>query len=60
VQSEADHYELLARYIEVFGLTGALRALSADPDDCRDFAKRYNGPAYEKNRYHVKLAEAMK
>jgi len=60
VQSEADHYELLVRYIEVFGLTGALRALSADPDDCRDFAKRYNGPAYEKNRYHVKLAEAMK
>lgn len=60
VQSEADHYEMLVRYIEVFGLTGALRVLSADPDDCREFAKRYNGSGYERNAYHVKLAEAMK
>jgi hypothetical protein len=59
IQSEADHYEMLVRYIEKFGLLTALRSLSDDPDDCRDFAKRYNGSAYASNNYHVKLAEAM-
>lgn len=60
VQSEADHYELLVRFIEAFGLTAALRALSPDPETCRDFAMRYNGAGYEANRYHTKLAEAVK
>ena len=59
VASEAAHYELLARYIEVFGLVDELRALSANRDDCRAFAKAYNGPAYEKYAYHTKLAAAM-
>lgn len=59
VQSEADHYEMLVRYIEKFGLQTAIRSLSTDPDDCRDFAKRYNGGAYERNDYHTKLAKAM-
>ncbi|WP_337192532.1 N-acetylmuramidase domain-containing protein [Novosphingobium silvae] len=59
VASEAAHYELLARYIEVFGLTDELRALSRDPDDCRAFAQGYNGPAYAVGGYHQKLARAM-
>lgn len=59
VQSEADHYEMLVRYIEAFGLREELQALSTNPDDCRAFAKGYNGPAYERNDYHSKLAEAM-
>jgi len=59
VQSEADHYEMLVRYIEAFGLREELQALSANPDDCRAFAKGYNGPAYERFDYHEKLAEAM-
>lgn len=59
VASEAAHYELLARYIEAFGLTDELRALSRDPDDCRTFAKGYNGPAYAVGGYHQKLARAM-
>ncbi|MYL99561.1 DUF3380 domain-containing protein [Novosphingobium sp. FGD1] len=59
VASEAAHYELLARYIEAFGLTDELRALSRDPDDCRAFAKGYNGPAYAQGGYHQKLARAM-
>ncbi len=59
VGSEAAHYELLARYIEVFKLMGALRALSTDPDACRAFAKGYNGPAYAADGYHTKLAAAM-
>jgi hypothetical protein len=59
VESEAAHFELLARYVEAFGLVDELRALSANPDDCRPFAKGYNGPAYEKFSYHTKLASAM-
>lgn len=59
-QDEFGHYEALARFVEHFGLVEALRALSTDPDDCRAFASRYNGPAYAVNNYHVKLAEAMR
>lgn len=60
VASEAAHYELLTRYIDVFDLKGELRALSTDPATCRPFAKGYNGPAYEKGGYHRKLADAMR
>ena len=59
-ESEYEHYEVLARYIEVFGLKPALQALSADPETCREFAKRYNGSGYERGGYHRKLAEAMR
>ncbi|MEE4452852.1 N-acetylmuramidase domain-containing protein [Novosphingobium resinovorum] len=59
VAGEASHYELLARYIEKFGLIDALRALSRDPDDCRAFARAYNGTGYETYKYHTKLAAAM-
>lgn len=60
VTGEAAHYELLARYIERNGLVGPLRALSGDPEDNRLFARGYNGPAYERFRYHIKLAEALR
>ena len=60
VQSEADHYEMLIRYIEAFALTDELRALSDNPETCRAFAKAYNGSAYAENDYHTKLAAAMK
>jgi hypothetical protein len=59
VQSEAAHFELLARYIETFGLLPAIRKLSTKPDDCRDFARGYNGPQYQRFSYHIKLARAM-
>lgn len=59
VTGEAGHYELFCRYIEHFELADELRALSNNPDDCRAFAKGFNGPAYERNNYHVKLAQAM-
>lgn len=59
IQSEADHYEMLVRYIEKFALKHALRAISADPETCRRFAKGYNGPQYERLGYHTKIAEAM-
>lgn len=60
VESEAAHYVLLARFVQTFGLTGAIRRLSTDPADCRDFASGYNGPAYRRNAYDTKLAEAMR
>lgn len=59
VLSEAAHYELLVRYCEKFNLIQAIRALSNNPETCRQFAELYNGPAYERNSYHRKLARAM-
>jgi hypothetical protein len=54
------HYELLCRFIEKNGLADELRALSARPEDCRAFARAYNGPKFEVNSYHTKLAEQMR
>lgn len=59
VTGEPAHYEMLARYIETNGLKPALRALSTNPADCAAFAKGYNGPAFRKFAYDVKLAKAM-
>ena len=54
-------YELLVNYIlNVAKILPAYNMLSTDAEKCRSFARAYNGAAYEKNRYHVKLAEAMK
>jgi N-acetylmuramidase len=60
VGGEAAHYELLARFIEHNGLKQKLAALSANPADNAPFAARYNGPAFRKFDYDVKLAEAMR
>lgn len=60
VKDQAGHYELLTRFIERNNLKGAMAAISTDPEDCRAFARAYNGPAYAKGRYHEKLARAMK
>lgn len=60
-RSELAQYELLVSYIlNVAKILPAYDMLSTDPEKCRSFARAYNGAAYEKNRYHVKLAEAMK
>lgn len=59
VESEAAHYELLARYIEHNGLKPALAALSANPADNVAFAKVYNGAAFRDFKYDRKLAVAM-
>jgi N-acetylmuramidase len=58
--SEAGHYEMLKRFIRVNNLGPAMRAINGDPDRCRPFARGYNGAAYEKGRYHIKLAEAYR
>lgn len=59
VINEANHYNLFAGYIKLANLTPALRKVSTNPDDNRDFAEGYNGPSYEEYNYHVKIADAM-
>lgn len=45
--------ELMARFIDKAGLKGALKRR-----DWAAFARGYNGPAYARNAYHTKLADA--
>ncbi|AUZ05227.1 hypothetical protein ADP71_17000 [Vitreoscilla sp. C1] len=59
--SELAHYEMLRDYIlKVANLKGAFLRISSHPEDCRAFAKGYNGPAYEKYAYHTKIAKEMR
>jgi hypothetical protein len=60
VGNERAHYSALAAFVRVNGLVPAMKALSTNPETCRAFARRYNGSAYEKFSYHVKLAGAMR
>lgn len=57
--SEGAHYELFARFIEVNNLADELAQISSDPDDCRPFAKNYNGSSYERFSYHTRIAAEM-
>ena len=52
-QSEANPLASFERFITYNNLDDELRRL-----DWRGFAAGYNGPAYEQNRYHEKMAEA--
>lgn len=55
-QSEGQQLDAFVRFIKAdAGLHRALRS-----KNWADFAARYNGPAYSKNKYDVKLAEAYK
>lgn len=51
--SECRQLVLSARFIKQSGMLSALQA-----KDWAEFAKRYNGPAYEQNQYDKKLAAA--
>lgn len=59
-RSEAAHYEALGRFITANGLTNAFRRISANPMDCEDFARLYNGKAGIARGYHQKIARAMR
>jgi hypothetical protein len=56
-RSEKDQVLAMVNLIKHRGLDKALRRFP-DMDACRTFAKSYNGAAYEKNNYHVKLHDA--
>lgn len=46
--------EVMIRFIEYVGLLDELRR-----QDWAGFARGYNGPAYKKNNYHIKMAQAF-
>lgn len=60
-ESEGNHLDAVVRFIRANGLIGALaRCKAGDPASCIDFARGYNGGGFAKNRYHIKMAEALK
>lgn len=58
-RGEGDQLALAVRYIVHFGLQDEVRRLTSNPESCRAFAAAYNGPAYARGGYHLKLARAM-
>ena len=54
-KDEASQLDSMCRYIKVNGLINALKN-----KDWKAFARGYNGPAFAKNSYDVKLANAHK
>lgn len=59
-RDEYAHYAMLRDYIlNVAKLKEAFLSLSTNPNDNRTFARGYNGKAYERYEYHIKLAKAM-
>ena len=60
VLDEAAHYEAFCRFIQVNRLAGLLAKVSTNPADNIPLVRRYNGPAFRKNRYHIKIADEMR
>jgi hypothetical protein len=55
-QTETDHLRAFVNFIKAnSGMQAALRAR-----DWAGFARRYNGPAYHKNRYDERMADAYR
>lgn len=54
-RSEAEHLDSFVRFIQRNRLDGYLRT-----KNWAAFARRYNGPAYKKNKYDTKMANAYK
>lgn len=52
-QGEGEHLNAIVRWMKSNGLAKRLKA-----KDWKGFAAGYNGPAYEKNAYHLKLQTA--
>lgn len=65
MDDEDNHLEAMIAFIVTNGLDDELRALEAATtrrDRIRaaaGFARGYNGPAYEKNRYHIRIADRL-
>ena len=53
-ESEEAQLDLFANYIKTVFLDDELRGL-----DWKGFARGYNGPAYAKNQYDIKLKNAF-
>ena len=59
-RNEGEHFRAMAAFVEKNGLVNAFRQLSTNPENCRAFARGYNGGGYAKGNYHGKLALAMR
>ena len=58
-RSEAAHYKMLVGYIlNVANLKSAFLRIDGNKENCRAFAKGYNGSLYAKYDYHTKIAKA--
>lgn len=55
VKGAGPHLDAFVSFVRANNLDGALRN-----KDWRTFARRYNGPAFERNRYDTRLAEAYR
>lgn len=58
-ESEREQLFAFCRLVQSWNLVPVMLEFP-DLGACRKFAKRYNGPKYEKNRYHTKLADAFR
>lgn len=59
-RSEYAQYCLLRDYIlKVANCKDAFLQINSNPNDCRVFAKAYNGAGYDKYDYHTKIAKEM-
>lgn len=60
-RSEYAQYNLLKSYIlNVANIKRQFLSLSSNPSDNEAFAKAYNGPAYKRFNYHIRLANHLK
>lgn len=57
---EREHLQAFVTFIVNSGLSDELRQISNVHADCIPFARGYNGGAFAKNSYHVKIARAHK
>lgn len=57
--SEKSHLDAFCAFIKNSNLAPALRQINAAAENCRPFAKGYNGAGYEANGYHLKIAKAF-
>lgn len=58
--NEHEHYKMLVGYIKMANLQKAFLSISTNPTNNIPFVYGYNGPAWKKNDYANKLANAMK
>ena len=60
-RSELAQYQLLVSYIlNIAHIKNEFLSLCTEPEKNKPFARAYNGKNFENNKYHIKLAQAMK
>lgn len=57
-KSEAEQLNLFVAFIKYHGMQEYLKPVKPGGIQWAEFARRYNGKGYEKNKYHIRLQEA--